>query len=252
MAAAGEPDRRRAAAGSCRQHRRPALDHARARRSGPSSRRNRDLCRKLRRPGDRQGPRSFYRSRRRSTGRRLSHGGIRRRSATGGLPGCRYADHHAATRHDDHGRQSAHLRLLCIGQRLGRASHASAIAVAGSHRRGFRRVLRLPGERRDLPGDGAAGARADAGPETQSSAVSAGRCDGIECRFDSDDNRQSAEHDDRQLFTNPLSAVRRRPGAGGAGRASADGRATGSAAPQRVCAVACRTLVCRDCGSTTC
>ena len=80
----------------------------------------------------------------------------------GSVPGRRSADHHPAARHDDRGRKSADLRLLRIGQRLGRATRASAIAVAGSHRRGLRRVLRVPRERRDLSGDGAAGAGADA------------------------------------------------------------------------------------------
>ena len=191
------------------------------------------LCRKLRSPGDRQGAGALDRPRRGGTGRRLSHGGIRRRSAAGGLPGCRSTDHHAVARHDDRRRQSAHLWLLCIGQRLGRPPRASTITVAGGHRYGLRRVLRLPGERRDLPGHGAAGAGVDIGPEAQSGAVSAGRCNGIECRVNGDDHRQPAEHDDRQLFTYPVSAVRRRPGASRAGRTAADGRAAGAAAPQR-------------------
>ena len=36
-------------------------------------------------------------------------------------------------------------------------------------------------------------------------ALSAGRGDGVECRLDGDDHRQSAEHDDRQLLADPVS-----------------------------------------------
>ncbi len=163
----------------------------------------------------RQGAGPVDRSRRRGAGRRLPDGGIRRRLPRRGLPGGRSGNHHAAARHDDRGRQPAHLRVLRAGQRLGGATRAPAVAAAGGDRRGIRRVLRLPGERCDLPGHGAAGSGTDSGAWTQSGAISAGRGDGVECRFNRDDHRQSAEHDDRQLLPHSLHPVCRVAGAGG-------------------------------------
>ena len=68
---------------------------------------------------------------------------------------------------------------------VARRAHRPLLLLARD-RRGIGRVLRLPGQRRDLPGAGAAGAGADAGAEAQSAAVSAGGGDGVQRRLDRD------------------------------------------------------------------
>ena len=131
----------------------------------------------------------------------------------------------------------ANLRLsgfFAHRHRLGDAARAPAVGAAGRGGRGRRRVLGVPGERRDLPRAVAAGARPHAGAEAAADAVSAGGGDGVQCRLDRDHHRQSAEHHDRQVLAHPLCALRRRAGAGGAGRAAADGGADRAGPSRRV------------------
>ena len=67
-----------------------------------------------------------------------------------------------------------------------------------------RHLLRLSGQRRDLPGAGADRAGADPSDGPQPGALPAGGRDGLERRVDRDDHRQSAEHHDRQLLPHSL------------------------------------------------
>ena len=88
-------------------------------------------------------------------------------------------------------------------------ARASGPCAARGDRRDVRRFFRFSGERRDLPGAGAAGAGDDARDGAQAPALSAGGGDGVQCRLDRDDHRQSAEHHDRQFLAHSLCQVRR-------------------------------------------
>ena len=94
--------------------------------------------------------------------RGLAHGRRRRPDPRRSLPGRRLRHDHPVARDHDRGGQPAPVRLLRARQRVGGAPRASADRAACRRHHRLRPLLRLPGQRRDLPRPDAARAGVDA------------------------------------------------------------------------------------------
>ena len=166
-------------------------------------------------PGDRQGAAAADRPRGHRAGGRLGAAGdAGARPGRGGAGGGR-ADDRPALRHDDRGGLRAALGVLRGRHALDRDPSAEPARAAGDDDRPGRRAVGVPGQRRGLRRDDAAGAGPLPTAEPAAGPLPDRPGDRVEHRVGRDDHGQPAEHHHRQPLGHHLRALRRPAGAGG-------------------------------------